>query len=69
MYTKPASDLQPGLRPLSTSEIDAVSGGPIVIAIPAIVVKVAKVTAAFAGGAAAGATAAVAVDAAVDAVD
>ena len=56
-------------RPLTASEIDAVAGGPIVIAIPAIVVKAAKVAAAFTGGAAAGATAAVAVDAAVDALD
>lgn len=69
MLTNSASETRLQIRPLSAPEIDAVSGGPIVIAIPAIVVKAAKITGAFAGGAAAGATAAVVVDAVVDALD
>ncbi len=59
------------MTPLTDAEIDSVAGGPIpvIIVIPAVVVKAAKITGAFAGGAAAGAAAAVAVDAAVDALD
>lgn len=69
MLTPATANTAMDARPLTGAEIDAVAGGPIVIVIPAVVVKAAKVAGAFAGGAAAGAAAAVAVDAVVDAID
>lgn len=71
MLTKQETEAGIQSHELTDAEIDSVVGGfiPVVIVIPAIVVKAAKIGGAFAGGAAAGAAAAVAVDAVVDAID